>query len=67
MLCLNITGLHMSPQKTKKQIETKDSLKITQDPYQQQIARIELLMKHLNIQDTITTDTSKFFNKNKIR
>ena len=54
----------MSPQKTKKKIETKDSLKITQDPYQQQIARIELLMKHLNIQDTII-DTLIFFNKNK--
>ena len=65
MLCLNITGLHMSPQKPKKKIETKDSLKITQDPYQQQIARIELLMKHLNIQDTITADSSKFSNKDK--
>lgn len=55
--------LHMSPQKTKKKIETKDSLKITQNPRQQQIARIELLMKHLNIQDTTATDSLKFFNK----
>lgn len=67
MLFSNITGSHISPQKTKKEIEQRDSLRIEQDPYQQQIAKLDLLMRHLNIQDTITIDTLIFSNKNKDR